>query len=350
VNFLNNLFDSVNGDERDNNNELRCPITKNSEHHVFWVSAKETLRKMKFIDKISHKTKSVPSIVNWIFTIDGFQKLWKIVNETYDFFKLNAKYCNQDPLENFFGQIRSHARRNINPTPRQFQESFFTLLVNNIQCISIRHGNCEVTKDNFNILFTLEEYLQNRDVHSNNLNNFNEEASEIITEQNVAEEFIIASSLDNTDKIIQLILKEVQFCTDCESSLTNSDFLNCMKQIICFINKLLKTRAHRRNICKLLLTFLDNWNVNMDWHECIEHHANMYKILIRVIAGKTIACWCDKKNKLLYNNNDDISMLHCNIINHVSEIKKMNESYKTEKRKRKKIVNEYKDCLRKKRK
>jgi len=96
VNFLNNLFDCVNGDERDNNNELRYPITKNSEHHVFWMSAKETLRKMKFIDKISHKTKSVPSIVNWIFTIDGFQKLWKIVNEKYDFSKLNAKYCNQD--------------------------------------------------------------------------------------------------------------------------------------------------------------------------------------------------------------------------------------------------------------
>jgi len=28
VNFLNNLFDCVNGDKRDNNNEFRCLVTK----------------------------------------------------------------------------------------------------------------------------------------------------------------------------------------------------------------------------------------------------------------------------------------------------------------------------------
>lgn len=82
VNFFNNLFDSVNGDNRKNNeiNELRCPVTEESKHHDFWISAKILLNKMRFVDKISREiVKSVPSLVNWSFTIDGFQKLWKIL-------------------------------------------------------------------------------------------------------------------------------------------------------------------------------------------------------------------------------------------------------------------------------
>ncbi|XP_036144606.1 uncharacterized protein LOC114255440 [Monomorium pharaonis] len=37
VDFFNNLFDSVNGDNKNNNNELRCSVTKNSKHHAFWI-------------------------------------------------------------------------------------------------------------------------------------------------------------------------------------------------------------------------------------------------------------------------------------------------------------------------
>lgn len=37
VYFFNQLFDSVNGDDkRHNDNELRCPVTETSEHHAFW--------------------------------------------------------------------------------------------------------------------------------------------------------------------------------------------------------------------------------------------------------------------------------------------------------------------------
>lgn len=78
VNFFNDLFDSVNGDNRKNDeiNELRCPVTEDSKHHNFWVSAKSVLHKMKFIEKVScNVVKSVPSLVNWSFTIDGFQIL-----------------------------------------------------------------------------------------------------------------------------------------------------------------------------------------------------------------------------------------------------------------------------------
>ncbi|XP_011684313.1 PREDICTED: uncharacterized protein LOC105447804 [Wasmannia auropunctata] len=45
VNFFNDLFDSVNGDDKKtDNNELRCPVMENSNHHEFWVTAKNSSR------------------------------------------------------------------------------------------------------------------------------------------------------------------------------------------------------------------------------------------------------------------------------------------------------------------
>lgn len=346
MNFFNDLFDSVNGDDRrEDGNELRCSITENSNHHAFWVSSKNILRKMTFVDKISRSVmKSVPTLKNWLLTIDGFQKLWKILNEKYEFRKLNSRFCNQDPLENFFGQIRSHAARNINPTPRQFQESFFTLLVNNMQCISVRRGNCESTHDPFNMLCTFEKYLE-----PNNVDNIicnDDEASELITDKNVTEELIIASSIDRRNKVINLILKDVNFCTDCENSLRKNSFLLCMKQLTSLSNKLLGTRAHRRNILKVLLDFLENWNANMDWHECIEHHANMYKIVVRVIAINNIVWWCNHKNEININN-ENIEMIQSDVISNVRNIKRMREAYKNNVKKRK-ILQDYKCSVRKK--
>ncbi|XP_026830081.1 uncharacterized protein LOC113563113 [Ooceraea biroi] len=158
VNFFNDLFDSVNSSEV-NDNILGSPVKEDSAHHTFWTNTKHVLRKMRYVDKITRESKIVPSLRNWLITIDGFQKLWKIVNLKYGFNHLKTRYCNQDPIENFFGQIRSHAVRNINPTLSQFQDSFVTLLLSNMKSISIASGNCEVVKDSF-MLFSLKKYLE----------------------------------------------------------------------------------------------------------------------------------------------------------------------------------------------
>ncbi|XP_025161358.1 uncharacterized protein LOC112590045 isoform X1 [Harpegnathos saltator] len=78
VNFFNDLFDSVNGSDKEcvEDNDLRQAVSETSVHHVFWVSAKRILREMKYVDKISREIiKNVPTVTNWKFTIDGFQKL-----------------------------------------------------------------------------------------------------------------------------------------------------------------------------------------------------------------------------------------------------------------------------------
>jgi len=82
VNFLNDLFDSVNGDDKNDEHNEQCPVSEDSVHHAFWVSAKSVLRNMYYVEKISCKiVKSVPTLSNWLFTIDRFQKLWKIINK-----------------------------------------------------------------------------------------------------------------------------------------------------------------------------------------------------------------------------------------------------------------------------
>ncbi|XP_070521275.1 uncharacterized protein [Cardiocondyla obscurior] len=42
INFFNDLFDSVNSDAVNiDDNLLRCPVTENSEHHELWIDAKQ---------------------------------------------------------------------------------------------------------------------------------------------------------------------------------------------------------------------------------------------------------------------------------------------------------------------
>lgn len=54
------------------------------------------------------------------------------------------RHLNQDPIENFFGAIRSHGCRNTNPTPEKFEGAFTTLLINNFSSVHTPAGaNCE---------------------------------------------------------------------------------------------------------------------------------------------------------------------------------------------------------------
>lgn len=50
---------------------------------------------------------------------------------------------NQDPLENFFGLIRSHGARNIFPTCFSFIQSFKTMIINNFLSSHSISSNCE---------------------------------------------------------------------------------------------------------------------------------------------------------------------------------------------------------------
>lgn len=73
---------------------------------------------------------------------------------------LKTRNINQDPLENFFGMIRSHNRRNLNPTCSNFESSFKTLLINNLTGKHSIGNNCE-EDTNKKILFSLQYFVEN---------------------------------------------------------------------------------------------------------------------------------------------------------------------------------------------
>lgn len=352
LNFFNDLFDSVNGSDKvhKEDNDLRHAVSDNSMHHSFWTNAKIVLRGMNYIDKVSYEiVKKVPTLTNWTFTVDGFQKLWNILHTKFDFHKLNTRYCNQDPLENFFGQIRSHAVRHINPTPSQFQESFITLLVSNMKSISIVGGNCEAADDSF-MLLSLEECLKvdtsNVEVHgvARNDDIDDDEAHDLLSDNNV-EDNTVASFSDYSLLMINSILKEINNCSECDLCFKSSEFSVCTKQIVNRVFKLLKTRSHRRNIAQVLIASFEEWDIDMSWHECIEHSNNeILDIMVRVIVTKSIIWWCNEKNNILKDAN--IETLKRDVKADIMQIKRMRASYKEDKCKRKEILKAYKESVR----
>lgn len=351
VNFFNDLFDSVNGSENSDNN-LRCAVTADSVHHAFWTNAKNVLSNMCYVDKITRETiRASPTLKNWLSTVEGFENLWEILKCKYDFTTFKTRYCNQDPVENFFGQMRSHAVRNTNPTPRQFEDSFITLLVTNMKSVKIVGGNCETDEDSL-MLHSLEQYLdfmlepelQNAEVCDFSENSDDEEPLEF--EQVDARDDSCNAFILDSDNIISALTKRFNNCKECDSSLRNCNFFSTYsKQILYRILKLLRTRCHQRNILKMLLQHFENWTINMDWHECIEHRTNMFITMVCVIAVKILKWWCNKTNKSMRNAGDDnIYFLSCKEMN---DIKKARETYRIDKCKRRTLLNTYQLSVRK---
>lgn len=104
-----------------------------------------------FIDKISIKydcidgdsedrTNRVKFLKGWKVSISSLLGLWDILkHENFKF--ILTRRINQDPLENFFGTIRSNGGCCVNPTPIQFIRIFKKLFCSNFIRHSGRNNN-----------------------------------------------------------------------------------------------------------------------------------------------------------------------------------------------------------------
>lgn len=133
---------------------LKGALTRDSPHYKFWEYAITVLGSLKYIK--NGQRKSIPTIPNWINTLKNF----KYIFEQHKEFKfLCLRNFNQDPLENFFGCIRSHGNRNINPTPQQFVYIYKTLILNNFTAHHSAGANCELDDSellsDLNVFFSL---------------------------------------------------------------------------------------------------------------------------------------------------------------------------------------------------
>ncbi|KAG6444155.1 hypothetical protein O3G_MSEX003213 [Manduca sexta] len=71
-----------------------------------------------------------------------------------------TKNFNQDPLENFFGNIRSYGSRNIAPNTMDFEGAFKALLISNYNDPHSKNANCA---EDLNVcLQTLDFYLEEK--------------------------------------------------------------------------------------------------------------------------------------------------------------------------------------------
>ncbi|KAJ8979994.1 hypothetical protein NQ317_016657, partial [Molorchus minor] len=122
--------------------DLKCCISLTSKHKKFWIEARHNLSKMYFQSEGKNDKIRPPSLRNWIVTINGLKDLYESLSkEGFSFLK--PRVFNQDPVENFFGQLRQQGSRNINPTASMFRIHFKTLLINNFVTRHSPSANCE---------------------------------------------------------------------------------------------------------------------------------------------------------------------------------------------------------------
>uniref|UniRef100_A0A2A4JPP6 THAP-type domain-containing protein n=1 Tax=Heliothis virescens TaxID=7102 RepID=A0A2A4JPP6_HELVI len=153
--FFDDLFDSLNGSFQNANKRsgktLLQAVTPKSDHGTVWSNAKTVLQTMKFINKDGITQVTVPTINNLLQSIKNVDYLTKVLFEKYKIRSVWMRHLNQDPLENFFGSIRSHGCRNINPTVAGFESSFAALLINNLSGQHSPGSNCE--EDSCQVIF-----------------------------------------------------------------------------------------------------------------------------------------------------------------------------------------------------
>lgn len=166
--FFDNLFDSLNGTLHypKAGKVLRVAVSENSPHLEYWKKAKRDLRHMYFLKNNSKLTP--PSLKNWLVTINGIEEIYKDLPREIYF--LPGRSLNQDPLENFFGQLRQKGVRNTNPTPTIFQAYFKSLIISNLDTVHSITANCE--EDCTKTLSSIRDFIsstinENNDVELN---------------------------------------------------------------------------------------------------------------------------------------------------------------------------------------
>ncbi|CAH0564359.1 unnamed protein product [Brassicogethes aeneus] len=297
--FLDKLFDSVNGLKRrpPPGKPLLSVVTETSDHLSFWTSAISTLRSMFFVSDSTSKSKSTssyPSIKNWISTLHGFVYVREKVLKLFDFF--SPRSFNQDPLENFFGQIRSHAVGNT--TCSSFIHSFKSLLVSRFSSSHSVGSNCEEDLSE-GPLSTLKRFVLQQE---------NVPVSEGAIERTPVKEALATDFA--TDYVAGAILKKFFRRFSCDAcykylssaqplpehlqvrqfeghNLINPDYLfsYTLNNTTIFILEILPSIIHKYGIKKIILTELQNQH--FQFLLCDEHihlkHDDLFKVIINVV-------------------------------------------------------------------
>ncbi|EZA53485.1 hypothetical protein X777_07368, partial [Ooceraea biroi] len=206
-------------------------------------------------------------------------------------------------LENVFGTIRSHNRRNINPTCTNFESSFKTLLINNLTGKRTVGGNCEI--DNGKALFSLQHFVENSvEILNSTASNMDTDTEEIAEIDNIS---VNASSIctNNHEAIINKLLSMQPFntCSSCKEAM----LLKEMEFTVingCTTWKNMSSVCFRTHDVSQKLGAIIKEKVDFSFFNCAEHKQEFYNSFLQVIIEHfSIPQWCSNINKILRGKN-----------------------------------------------
>lgn len=328
--FCDQRFDSCNSRKiaQDKEKPLSEVVTDKSQHHNFWRIAIQKIRNMRYVDRKTLKPlPNPPTLNNWIFTLKGLEDLWKIVRK--DGFS-HLRTVNQDPIENLFGNLKSHGFRDNTPSCKQAESVLKALMITSLTSTHSLTANC--LDDGAVALTSLNVLCQAPNLNSEKSGNrmhdldFPDQPAEIIPEnrspavtvnrlrcaKNFAVEFIKKTK----------IIKDCKHCEAlffCNNPLRN-EFVPLMQKYnmkdiktaaadffelgFCTAEKAINTQLGRScwrgNLLLRIKDFLiREKKVSFDWVTCIEHRSIIVHKFYNCIITYCIDRWCNHLNRLL---------------------------------------------------
>lgn len=304
--FFDRLFDSVNGHTLKPEKSLRVAVSHNSPHFPFWKRAIKRLHRMRFVDTIDkNQLKDSTILKNWISTVQGFCKLWIILKRTYEFKYLKPRVLNQDSLRHFFKQIRSFGVRNINPTCAEFENSFKTLLINNLTLPRSVENNSENKVDGA-LLFTLKEFIYKLENRVNNSSPKDVHILDLETETTFLDETYNYRNICNSIAAKILSNSRIKGCGMCKNLLTDTakselvssnDLLKTFKNADNILTRRMSNACYSHHTALMLETEL-YLQMDLRWLNCQQHDVSLKEFIISYVVVFYIYKWCNGINNI----------------------------------------------------
>lgn len=329
--LLDNLFDSLNVSTLNipDGKIFKGAVKYNSPHHELWKESKKVLKTVKFIqkrvsgNKIRLITATVPSITNLIRTIEGVEAIWQVLFKKFGLDAMLTRNFNQDPVENFFGNIRSYGARNNAPNTICFEGAFKALLLNNYSSPHSRRANCE--EDGNECLQNLDFFLR-----ENCNTSIPEETSDIPEEIHFNEDLCVEMQPQEDAGqgnyvcgwVLTKCLKKIcKSCQQCRKTLINTANQNnkyikakeyCNKTWLCYPSELaekcfhsiqnitksfLKKNIPKKDIKKSIIVLCD---ILVEYpFDCLIHKEKLKACFLDLTINIILYSWCRNINRIL---------------------------------------------------
>ncbi|XP_049877377.1 uncharacterized protein LOC126374703 [Pectinophora gossypiella] len=326
--FLDKLFDSVNGaatGAKAAKKPLRLAVTENSQHHDFWREAIQHLKKMKFVDG-SGKEKSVPSIKNFITTLESYMRLWQIL-KGQGVKLLRPRFFSSDPIENFFGQVRAYNYRNNDPNCHSFQSTFKSLLITRFLQFHKDTFNCE--DDPANPILNLKQLFNEKESSGPG---HSVSSIEKIVEQARRERINMHSWAFTAGWVVRKLQLSCDVCkksftsdeNDLHEWISHREFsknknrlcypsegaVRCFGAVISETNEYLENNGHNNNILQNIKSLIVS-KYSFDFINCTEHRSRVLEKFIIITIRFSVMNWCNVINRILKGT--DLSRLKKNL-------------------------------------